>query len=431
MISVNIKQYWVSTSVLSVIMVKPLIDLFWSYRFDILGRGINLQSLIGCLAILYSQIYAIKYIIREKRVCYNNFVPFFYLCFTALCIYRLVFNPEQLREILVYLSAFSGFIIFESLKTFLKRLNKQEISRFLFLGCLSFLIVSLLGVFQLSGFIDYYVADFVDDDRIRFNRLTAGYSHPLELARTFIWIYFLGILMFIDTLKFSYSYPILYIQYLFIHTTHRATCLLSLFGGIAIAIYQRHKYRSLKKRIKYVCMLVFSIFLIWTLGTSFSESLSLGKIFHIDHFVKNKNIGRGRGGIWKKHFEWIGGFSFSEYLVGTDRAFPYKEFRGVYTHQYVGMKGLPKQDISYADTHSQYLDIFERFGIVGLLCVVALVFFYLKRYKGERVYVYTFIFVILLYSLITRNIITPSFIWWGLLFLHLGPIFQERLQKKI
>lgn len=321
------------------ILVRPVMDLFIDIE---IFKNVNFNVAINLFLILICGIAVIKNInlIRKNKfiLTFNKiFIVFFiFSTFSLINTKNYIISISDLFRLITLIISFDYVFIF----------FQEEKKCLLLLKCLIFSSIIPIG-FGLYQFI----FNMGLKDNTGFNRIYGTFIHPNVFALYLIMILFLNIFV-LSTININIIKKICYAGFSLIvifeiYETYTRAVWIGL--GIGLLIYFLLGKNKVYKKIFYLLLMIFSLFLLSPFILKRWEGSQL------DSWV-------WRIGLWKKV---IAETDIKSYFIG----------KGIGMFQY---------DVNVM-AHNDYLRIFYEIGGLGLICYF-LLFFYILRYSIKSVF---------------------------------------------
>ncbi|HRK03203.1 MAG TPA: O-antigen ligase family protein, partial [Oligoflexia bacterium] len=376
-----------------------------------------------------------------------HFLFLLILFLVGMACYR---STTSLEFAFKYLSSFSGLIFipwaFEQL-TKVSRPERSNFELFKWLTLLSITAVILGVLLQAAGLVpwrsydlippSYFGHAFAEEPLKKVWRLTGFYYHPLDLIRVLVWPYFFLVLLASRLPENRRTVPILLfagMHLIFIGNTHRMTLFFLLTSTVFLFWYLGSaKFSAYGLLIVLVSWLIGILLFSAVHRTNFSHIFAPSQFINVPKLALKFNYRlksittdppvlnapivpaiplekqqiitlRGRGYFWKNHFNRTLEFSAAEWLFGTSKAF-------------IGSPNSPDGVWNDSQPHSQVLDALARFGVIGLLLILAFyIYVFGFQFKLGPIAGSLALGTLAWYGIFTEVLIMPTFSWWALLF---------------
>jgi O-antigen ligase len=323
------------------LIVKPLIDLTWNWRYaEVLQQGVNLQTVVALFVFLLSVAAIIK--LRRRLIRSKTLAAF--LAWTLLAV---VVTPSDwgINELLrLYSGAVLFFIAGHILDT------GEKLERFTKFLLIVLLIPILLAFLQAMGIVPFSYWDWADG--LEVGRASGMYQTPLELVRYLIISVPLALWLRDRSEKASFtwflstSFLCLAAPALFF-TFHRAGWVVV---GLEVLLWLAFTHRTKKVFVFALTVLVF--------GTVFSQKVEslyipITRVANGEIDLGGEEFLRGRGALWVIFLDSLFSSKPATWFIGKG---------GSIAEGFV--PGLA--DGITNEPHNDFLRILHAYGIVGL-----------------------------------------------------------------
>ena len=388
--------------------LKPVVDIYWDYKWHLLGYALNVQGLlavtIGLIGSVAAAIVVTNPTVGSNRARSRRTAAFLLLLFTALTLFRILKVPGDTEILVKYWAGASGAYFAYLLAVY----GSPSERRWLIGALVASFAIAWFGAFlQIFGIIGGKHLDFHPSTGAFYN-ITGFYFHPIDQARVVVWslIALCGYLISAKGRAIRAWLSLFVLQAVFFRLSHRMSLLVSLMVPVGLGLLFRQYRRG---AIVFGCIL-----LAWgtwdalgigpsRFGSQFGKYNFLARApFDETDEERMKRALRGRGEIWIDHYNWISKeFTATQYLFGKNLNAKQVEAKGI-----------------CPEPHNGFADIFENFGIVGLLVLFGF-FGYLSR-AGTAPWPWKIVCmgIPLGLSITSQPIMMPTMVWMFAIFIN-------------
>lgn len=399
------------------ILTKPVTDMFWQWRIGMGSAATSAQGLLGLAFVALAVPLAVKGVRGGKGP--ERAVSVLFLVFSAMVVMALTMRGGQKDFLLKYLASLSAFVVVPW------AFSRPRSWRFPVMAVVAAAMAVTVAL-QLGGVLPHHVFDNIHiydatspNHVMQVGRLSGAYYHPLDLMRVLIW----GWLAFVGGAGIGLAPWVgaAALSAVALLTTHRATLVLMLCSCLAAAVLSRSRKRALAAiALLPATWALTGLVFHATTGKPILATMIPGEFYLAGStpiapieegafvgapklqtdLVADNNIrfANGRGTFWVAHWRWVRAFAPSELTFGSGRL------------------PIPLREL---EPHSQLIDAFERFGIVGVLLLAVFLIAVLWAAPAAPLAKILCFMTIAFYGAMTEILVMPTFslmaaafLWW-------------------